>query len=109
MVHIHHKTHANHTRLILAVLLLIFFTSVIASAPNATSISIHEPLIVAANVSSAMAADVSKAMDWGFFDAMGKLYNAYLFVVRTSLVFSGIILFYPEALGLGPPDESDLS
>ncbi|KAJ3017612.1 UNVERIFIED_CONTAM: hypothetical protein HDU68_011566 [Siphonaria sp. JEL0065] len=112
MVHINHKRHANHTRLILAVALLIFFTSVLASspsAPNATmSISAHEPLLVAANVSSAIAADVSKAMNWGVFDAMSKLYAAYLFVLRSSLIFSAVILLYPEVLGLGPPDESDL-
>ncbi|KAI9348483.1 hypothetical protein BDR26DRAFT_853324 [Obelidium mucronatum] len=107
MVHIHHKSHANHTRLILAFSLLVFFTTVIATRSNssAASISIHEPLIVAANVSSAIANDVvaktMETMDWGVFSAMGKLYNAYLFVVRTSLVFSAVILFYPEAIGLG--------
>ncbi|KAJ3394868.1 hypothetical protein HDU84_005803 [Entophlyctis sp. JEL0112] len=79
-----------------AVAFIAIILAATASAQSAASDS------TAATVAAANATLLAAhpAVSPGIFSTLSKLYAAYLFVIRSSLVISGIIVFYPDLLGL---------
>ncbi|KAJ3357419.1 hypothetical protein HDU83_007350 [Entophlyctis luteolus] len=77
-----------------------FIAIILAATASAQSAASDSTVATVAAANATLLAAAHPAVSPGIFSTLSKLYAAYLFVIRSSLVISGIIVFYPDLLGL---------